>query len=222
MSYSHIVYKTENNVNGKYYIGKHSTENVNDGYLGSGKAFLRALQKYGKDAFSREVLAEFDTEEEALAYEEVLVTEEVIHDRECYNLITGGKSGSPNAETRQKISESLKGFGAGIPKGPFSSKHRENLSIAQRNKPPVTEETKKRISEANIKSFTGPNGDMRKEAIRQKLLGSKRTEESKQRMREAQLGSKHTEETKKKMRKPKSAEHKRKLSEAAKKRWAKG
>ena len=32
-----IVYKITNNINGKYYYGIHSTNNVNDRYLGSGQ-----------------------------------------------------------------------------------------------------------------------------------------------------------------------------------------
>jgi hypothetical protein len=33
----YFVYKTTNLVNGKIYVGKHETDNLNDCYLGSGK-----------------------------------------------------------------------------------------------------------------------------------------------------------------------------------------
>ena len=45
-----IIYKIVNVANGKYYIGKHKTFELDDGYLGSGIAISGALRKYGKEA----------------------------------------------------------------------------------------------------------------------------------------------------------------------------
>ena len=50
MKYS-FIYKTTNLINGKIYIGQHTTDNINDRYLGSGVYFLRAVKKYGKKNF---------------------------------------------------------------------------------------------------------------------------------------------------------------------------
>ncbi len=50
-----IIYKTTNLINGKIYVGYHNTD-INDGYLGSGTIFSKALKKYGKKNFVREVL----------------------------------------------------------------------------------------------------------------------------------------------------------------------
>lgn len=87
----HIVYLTTNTINGKKYIGKHSTNSIDfDGYLGSGKALLASLEKYGKENFTRETLYSFNNEEEAFLKESELVTQDIVLDRNYYNLTLGG------------------------------------------------------------------------------------------------------------------------------------
>lgn len=41
----YIVYKTTNTVNNMWYIGQHKTNNLEDGYLGSGTDLKAALEK---------------------------------------------------------------------------------------------------------------------------------------------------------------------------------
>ena len=90
----HFVYETTNLVNGKKYIGKHSSEKLDDDYLGSGIALRRAVDKYGSDSFKREILKQFDSSEEAFEYEAKLVTEEIVNDNNYYNMTTGGFGGN--------------------------------------------------------------------------------------------------------------------------------
>ena len=52
----YTIYKITNNVNGKYYIGKHQTMDLNDGYMGSGKRIKLAIDKYGIESFIRNVV----------------------------------------------------------------------------------------------------------------------------------------------------------------------
>jgi len=60
------VYITTNLINGKQYVGDHSTDDLDDNYLGSGRPlFKNALKKYGKENFKRKILETFDTKEEA-------------------------------------------------------------------------------------------------------------------------------------------------------------
>jgi hypothetical protein len=60
-----FVYITTNLINGKQYIGDHSTNNLNDNYLGSGKLLIKAFKKYKKINFKREILEFFNTKKEA-------------------------------------------------------------------------------------------------------------------------------------------------------------
>ena len=105
-----IVYKTTNKVNGKFYIGKHTTTDINDGYLGSGTTIKRAIAKYGYQNFEREVLGVYDTEQEAYATEAEIVTKDLIESELCYNNRTGGDGGYLQSEkTKAIISETLTG-----------------------------------------------------------------------------------------------------------------
>ena len=42
----HFIYRTTNLLNGKFYVGRHSTTNMNDGYFGSGIVLKKAIEKY--------------------------------------------------------------------------------------------------------------------------------------------------------------------------------
>ena len=39
----HFVYITTNTINNKKYIGVHNTNDINDGYIGSGKLLQKAV-----------------------------------------------------------------------------------------------------------------------------------------------------------------------------------
>ena len=83
------IYKITNKINRKTYIGKHQTNDLDDGYFGSGKMLKRAIKKYGIENFTKEILFIFDTEAEMNYKEKELV--EV--GPNSYNLCEGGKGG---------------------------------------------------------------------------------------------------------------------------------
>ena len=87
------VYKTTNLVNGKFYIGVHKTSEPLDNYLGSGKYFKYAVEKYGIENFQKEILYIFDTKESAYLMENSLVTPDLIESGMSYNLKLGGQGG---------------------------------------------------------------------------------------------------------------------------------
>lgn len=86
----YMLYKTTNLINGKYYIGCHATKKLNDGYIGSGKNLKRAVTKYGRENFKRDILFLFNCSELMYAFEEIVVCKEVIKEDCCYNLKIGG------------------------------------------------------------------------------------------------------------------------------------
>ena len=59
----HYLYKTTCKVTGRYYIGMHSTSNIDDGYLGSGKRLRYSIRKHGEDNHEKEILEFFDSRE---------------------------------------------------------------------------------------------------------------------------------------------------------------
>lgn len=89
----YFIYRTTNTLNGKCYVGKHQTKNLDDGYIGSGKLLKRAIAKYGRDAFSFEILSFHVSLEELNDAESRLVTEEFCLRDDNYNLCVGGSGG---------------------------------------------------------------------------------------------------------------------------------
>lgn len=89
----HFVYQTRCLINGKIYIGVHSTNDLNDGYLGSGKALKKDIKAFGPEAFERTVLQLFSAPQDMYAKEAELVNQEFIEREDTYNLILGGGGG---------------------------------------------------------------------------------------------------------------------------------
>lgn len=86
----YTIYKITNIKTGKIYIGQHVTDNLNDGYMGSGTRIINSINKYGKESFDKEILFVYDTFEEMDIKEAELVTDEFIRRPDTYNIITGG------------------------------------------------------------------------------------------------------------------------------------
>ena len=70
-SMKHFIYKTTH-TNGKYYIGRHSTENINDGYIGSG---LWPISIKDKSTLTREILEYTESAEQVKELERQYLAE---------------------------------------------------------------------------------------------------------------------------------------------------
>jgi hypothetical protein len=131
-----FVYKTTHKESGKYYIGVHSTDNIDDGYLGSGTRIKSSIKKYGKDSFERDVLRYFDNKKDAYLYEKKLVTLDLIGSDLCMNMTEGGyggaMSGDKNPMFGKKHSDDVKSYISKINKGRKRSKE-TRAKISKRN-----------------------------------------------------------------------------------------
>lgn len=85
-----LVYKITNKINGKIYVGVHSTDIVNDSYMGSGSHIKNAIKKYGVENFEKSIIKFCDSESEAYELEKTIVTPEFILLHNVYNLREGG------------------------------------------------------------------------------------------------------------------------------------
>jgi len=93
----HFLYKTTCLTTGRYYYGIHSTDDLEDGYLGSGRRLRYSVRKYGKEAHQKEVLEFFDDRQALLAKEAEVVTLNEIAKEDCMNIIPGGWCGNRKA-----------------------------------------------------------------------------------------------------------------------------
>jgi len=89
----YYLYEVKNKINGKIYVGVHKTDDMNDGYMGSGKVIKRAIEKYGIDNFEKTILETFDCEEKMFLREKEFVDEEFLSRDDVYNLRRGGMGG---------------------------------------------------------------------------------------------------------------------------------
>lgn len=115
----YYLYQITNNLNGNIYVGVHATDNLDDGYMGSGKRLNTAKKKYGKENFTKEILQFFDNSDEMFLREAEIVNIEFVSRRDTYNIKEGGLGNSShdsltlwkNEEYRNKvISKSLSKF----------------------------------------------------------------------------------------------------------------
>lgn len=108
----HIVYKTTCLVTGRYYVGMHSTDDLNDGYLGSGIRLVRSVKKYGAEQHRREIIEQLPSRAAAADREKELITEDMRKDPNCLNCGVGGLGSVDRPitkeQTRKKLSETGK------------------------------------------------------------------------------------------------------------------
>jgi len=129
-----VVYKIVNLVNGKIYVGK--DEFNSSKYFGSGYKLKPAIEKYGKENFTKHIIETCENSKH-LAEREIywIAKLDACNPKVGYNIAEGGNGGNTYAgktekemkEIKKKISEAGKGR-------KFSEEHRRKLSEQAKNR----------------------------------------------------------------------------------------
>jgi hypothetical protein len=104
----HYVYKITNLINNKYYYGIHSTDNLNDHYMGSGLNIQRAIRKHSKENFCKEIICFTNNRQGAIDIERIIVNKETVKRKDCYNVAIGGHGGNLIAGLNEKRKGDIK------------------------------------------------------------------------------------------------------------------
>lgn len=175
----HIIYKITHTNSGKYYIGAHSTNDVDDGYMGSGKRIRNAIKKYGINAFTKEILFFAFTEQYLYLIEQELVS----LTPDSFNIVPGGMGG----DKVSFLSDEKKKEHA-IKTGIASRKHWENMSQEEFSR---RQETARQIAKNRDNTYLiERNKTNRHFGEQNHFFGKKHSSETKEKMRLAKLGKK--------------------------------
>ena len=145
----HFLYKTTNLINNKFYYGMHSTNDLNDGYLGSGLKLRRSIQKYGKENFKLKIIKFYLNRIKLIEAEKNLVNESLLQDPLCMNLMKVGEGGFISVEQQKR--RSIAGNNA------FKEKLKNDKEFAEKFKQKSSANMKKYHQQGKIKydTFTG-------------------------------------------------------------------
>jgi group I intron endonuclease len=191
----HFVYLTVNKINGKCYVGSHSTNDINDNYFGSGVALKESISKYSKNNFIRIILKYFDNYIDSRNTEKIYIDKFDTLSPNGYNIcpIGGMQKGicCHSEETKEKIGLKHKGK-------KLSEETKEKIKLSKEN---ISEETRKKIglssknrsSESNYKCGSTNRGKITW------MKGKNHTKESNELNRQKHLGKKVSDETKNKL-----------------------
>jgi hypothetical protein len=153
----HFIYKTTNVLTERYYFGMHSTDDLDDGYLGSGQRLWYSIRKYGKENHKREITEFCKNRMDLIQREIEIVNLNEVAKEDCMNLKIGGEGNSghfggkaladklKNDKEFRKIIGRQRSLNA---KKRYDSGLNKNFKCDQTGRN-HTEETKKQMSESH-------------------------------------------------------------------------
>ena len=195
----HYVYKTINSKNGKYCFGKHSTNNLNDGYQGSSK-WVKDCNK-SKTPLVTKIIKFFNEEKKAYQFEKELV-EKYFNDPLNKNMIAGGL-GYQSGKNHLYYGK------------PMPLEKKIKISLSQKGKPRWTEEQKKKIGEKHKGKKSYWYGKKLPDEIKKKISIANSGENNGMK----RFGWKNKGAKNGMYKKDHTPENKKRMSEAAKKYW---
>ena len=157
-----------------FYIGCHQTNNLNDGYLGSGKHLKSAINKYGVDNFIFEILHSVSSKEEMFELERSIVNESLVKDPMSYNLKIGGSGGNPG----------IIGAFTGKKHTPETKEKLRKIALAH----VITEETREKCAS---NSWAKRDPEAHRDHVSKINKGIPKTQEHKEKLRQRNLGIRH-------------------------------
>jgi len=181
-----IIYKTTNLINNKFYIGKDSKNN--EEYLGSGILLTKAIKKYGKCNFKKEIIEVCESIDHMNQREKYWISFYDSKNKKIgYNIAEGGDGGktqeiSWNKGKKKEDMESIKITG-------------EKNSIALKGKKQSIETIDKRRRSHNGRKLT----ELQKEKISKSLKGRSLSKETKELISSSLKGNKWDENRRKKI-----------------------
>lgn len=166
----YYIYKTNNLISGKFYVGMHITRNLDDNYLGSGKRLRNSIRKYGKENFKKEILEFCKDRIELKKREKEIVNEQFLQNPMCMNLQVGGGGGFSSKEHMKKCCKA-----GNIA---FRKKLKEDKQFAKQFSETVSRTNKKMIEEGKFDNFIYSHN----------WLGKKHTPETIEKMKKSKRG----------------------------------
>lgn len=171
----HFVYITTNLINGKQYIGDHSTNDINKTYFGSGIYIMNAIKEYGKENFQREILEFFPSKHKAFKAQEKYIRLYETHiSQGGYNISWKGGHQCKNSISKETIEKMKK------PKSEEHKKHIKEGMIGRK----YTEERIKNIKNSLIETWKDPI-KRKEKSEKMKSLGFKLSCETKEKISKA-------------------------------------
>lgn len=208
----HYIYKITR-FDGMFYIGLHSTDNLEDGYFGSGQRLWKSIRYHGKDKHTKEILEFLPSRELLIEREKEIINAEFLTNVLVLNLALGGGGDTHNENTPERISAKLKEVWADLDKRDAMSEkvaewwtpekrftqselkkkqHEDSIVLANISAGTTAAlarpEVKQNMSSAKAKNWLDP--EYRANQIAAQNLG-KQTEEFSRKQSDAKLGDKN-------------------------------